>query len=119
MFTLHRIGGYLFIALFCVMTYYMLSRLGSGGDHSASVTLHMALAMILSPLLFIKVLVARYYKNQQNLLMPIGLTIFVLSFVLIATTAGPYLARPTITGISQVLKRNSPVMELSARSRMI
>src|SRR6201981_308034 len=93
MLTLHRIGGYLFIALFCVMTYYMLSRLSSGGDNSASVTLHMALAMILAPLLFIKVLVARFYKNQHNLLMPLGLTIFVLSFVLIASTAGPYLTR--------------------------
>src|SRR4029077_13152705 len=38
-------------------------------------------------------LVARYYKNQHNLLMPLGLTIFVLSFVLIASTAGPYLTR--------------------------
>lgn len=95
MLALHRIGGYLFIALFCVMTYYMLARLGSGGDNSATVTLHMALAMILSPLLFIKVLVARYYKNQHNLLMPLGLTIFVLSFVLIASTAGPYLTRPS------------------------
>ena len=77
------------------MTYYMLARLGNVGDNSASVTLHMALAMILSPLLLIKVLIARYYNNQQNLLMPIGLTIFVLSFVLIASTAGPYLARPS------------------------
>jgi len=95
MLTLHRIGGYLFIGLFCVMTYYMLARLGTGRDDSASVTLHMALAMLLFPLLFIKVLIARYYTNQQNLLMPIGLTIFVLSFVLIASTAGPYLARPS------------------------
>jgi ferredoxin-NADP reductase/mono/diheme cytochrome c family protein len=95
MLMLHRIGGYLFIGLFCVMTYYMLARLGNGGDNSGSVMLHMALAMILSPLLLIKVLVARYYNNQQNLLMPIGLTIFVLSFVLIASTAAPYLARPS------------------------
>src|SRR5579863_3780176 len=95
MLTLHRVGGYLYIGLFCVMTYYMLARLGSGGDSLVSATLHMALAMILSPLLFIKVLIARYYNNQQNLLMPIGLTIFVLSFVLIASTTGPYLARPS------------------------
>ncbi len=94
MLTLHRIGGYLFIALFCVMTYFMFARLRSGGgDTSATVTLHLALAMILSPLLFVKVLIARYYKNQQSLLMPIGLTIFVLAFVLIASTVGPYLAR--------------------------
>jgi ferredoxin-NADP reductase len=94
MIALHRIGGYLFIGLFCVMAYFMVARLrGGGADNSATVTIHLALAMILSPMLFIKVLIARYYKNQHNLLMPIGLTIFVLSFVLIASTAGPYLAR--------------------------
>jgi hypothetical protein len=92
----HRIGGYLFIALFCVMAYFMIARMRSGGaDTSATITIHLALAMILSPLLFIKVLIARYYRNQHGLLMPIGLTIFVLAFVLIASTAGPYLARAT------------------------
>ena len=96
MLALHRIGGYLFIALFCVMAYFMVARLReSGGDTSQATTIHLALAMILSPLLFIKVLVARYYKNQHSLLMPIGLTIFVLAFVLIASTAAPYFARAT------------------------
>jgi ferredoxin-NADP reductase/mono/diheme cytochrome c family protein len=94
MLALHRIGGYLFITLFCVMTYFMVARLRNGGaDSSAQVTIHLALAMLLSPLLFVKVLIARYYKNQHGLLLPIGLTIFVLAFVLIASTAGPYLAR--------------------------
>jgi hypothetical protein len=64
-----------------------------GGDASPTVTLHLALAMTLSPLLFINVLIARYYKSQHGLLIPIGLTIFVLAFVLVASTAGPYLAR--------------------------
>src|SRR5579871_6275068 len=96
MLALHRIGGYLFIALFCVMTYFMVARLrGGSADTSPTVTLHLALAMILSPLLFIKVLIARYYKNQHSLLMPLGLTIFVLAFVLVASTAGPYLVRTT------------------------
>src|SRR5215470_11524803 len=58
--TLHRIGGYLFIALFAIMGYFMLARLRSGGDNSPTVALHLALAMLLSPLLFIKVLIARY-----------------------------------------------------------
>ena len=91
---LHRIGGYLFIGLFCIMAYFMVARLrNGGGDTSPTVTAHLGLAMILSPLLFIKVLIARYYKNQHGLLMPIGLIIFVLAFVLIGSTAGPYLAR--------------------------
>lgn len=94
MLALHRVGGYLFIALYCVMAYFMVARLGTdGGDASPTVTVHLVLALILSPLLFIKVLIARYYKNQHSLLLPIGLTIFVLAFVLIASTTGPYLAR--------------------------
>ena len=89
----HRIGGYLFIALFCVMAYFMVSRLGDAGGNSApSAMIHMTLAMVLSPLLFVKVLIARYYKKHHSLLMPIGIMIFVLSFVLIGITVGPSLA---------------------------
>jgi ferredoxin-NADP reductase/mono/diheme cytochrome c family protein len=93
MLAAHRVGGYLFIALFCVMAYSMVARLrGASLDASPMVTVHLGLAMILSPLLLIKVLIARYYRSQHGLLMPIGLAIFVLAFVLIASTAGPYLA---------------------------
>jgi ferredoxin-NADP reductase len=89
----HRIGGYLFIALFCVMGYFMVARLGDvGGGAPPGTIIHLTLAMVLSPLLFVKVLVARYYKSYYSLLMPIGLVIFVLSFVLIGITAGPALA---------------------------
>src|SRR6202171_3418372 len=89
----HRIGGYLFIALFCVMGYFMVARLGDvAGGTPPSTMIHLTLAMVLSPLLFVKVLVARYYKSYYSVLMPIGLTIFVLSFVLIGVTAGPSLA---------------------------
>src|SRR5580698_8374603 len=89
----HRIGGYLFIALFCVMGYFMIARLGdAGGGASPGTMIHLTLAMVLSPLLFVKVLVARYYKSYYSLLMPLGLVIFVLAFVLIGITAGPTLA---------------------------
>src|ERR1700693_1011619 len=89
----HRIGGYLFIALFCVMGYFMVARLGDvGGGTPPGTMIHLTLAMVLSPLLFVKVLVARYYKSYYSFLTPIGLTIFVLSFVLIGITAGPTLA---------------------------
>ncbi|MCU1336732.1 MAG: Ferredoxin-NADP reductase [Bryobacterales bacterium] len=87
----HRIGGYLFIALFCVMGYFMIARLDVGGGASAGAVIHLTLAMVLSPLLFVKVLIARYYRSYHSLLMPIGLVIFVLSFVLIGITAGPSL----------------------------
>src|SRR6266436_747815 len=73
----HRIGGYLFIALFCVMAYFMVARLGDAGAGASSGTIiHLTLAMVLSPLLFVKVLVARYYKSYYSVLLPIGVVIF-------------------------------------------
>lgn len=93
---LHRVGGYLFVALFFVMAYFMLGRLkGTAGGASPVIMVHLVLAMVLAPLVFIKILIARYYKNHYTLLLPVGLAIFVFSFVLIAVMAGPYLARET------------------------
>jgi len=92
----HRIGGYLFVTLFCVMGYFMVARLGeTGAGASTGAMIHLTLAMVLSPLLFVKVLIARYYKSHYSFLLPIGLVIFVLSFVLIGITAGPYFAHQT------------------------
>src|SRR5580658_9453246 len=89
----HRIGGYVFIALFCLIGYFMVARLGDvAAGAPPSTMIHLTLAMVLSPLIFVKVLVARYYRNYYSLLMPIGLVIFVLSFVLIGITAGPSFA---------------------------
>ncbi len=89
----HRIGGYVFIGLFCAMTYYMVSRLDEiSTGASAGAAIHMTLAMILSPLLFVKVVVARYYRSYYSILLPLGLVIFVLAFVLIGIAVGPSLA---------------------------
>src|ERR1700735_1523209 len=59
----HRIGGYIFIGLFCLIGYFMVARLDAiSADAPSATMIHLTLAMILSPLLFVKVLVARYYK---------------------------------------------------------
>jgi Photosystem P840 reaction-centre cytochrome c-551 len=92
----HRIGGYVFILMFCLMSYFMIARMkDSSGTTSAGTMIHMTVAMLLTPLLFVKVLIARYYKSYYAFLLPIGLLIFVLSFVLVAMAAGPYLIRNT------------------------
>ncbi|MBI4853992.1 MAG: photosystem P840 reaction-center cytochrome c-551 [Acidobacteria bacterium] len=90
----HRIGGYIFILLFCVMTYYMVMKIKDTPDELAlRPLLHMLLAMLLIPILFIKVLVARYYKTYYSVLMPLGLIIFSLSFVIVMMAVGPYFLR--------------------------
>src|ERR1700752_1904018 len=54
----HRIGGYLFIAIFCVMAYFMVARLGDVGEvASPGAMIRLTLAMVLGPLLFFKILV--------------------------------------------------------------
>jgi ferredoxin-NADP reductase/cytochrome c2 len=90
----HRLAGYLFIALFCIMTWFMIVRNKNGPDElPLRPMLHILIAMVLAPLLLVKVLIARYYKSFTTALVPLGVTIFTLGFVLIALTAGPFLVR--------------------------
>jgi ferredoxin-NADP reductase len=90
----HRIAGYMFAALFCVMTWFMVLRLRGGTDNLPLPSLlHTLIAIVLAPLIFVKILVARRYKKYTPILVPLGLTIFVLAFVLVVSTAGPYFLR--------------------------
>src|ERR1700732_4659807 len=98
----HRIAGYLFIGLFCFMTWFMVLKVKDVPDElPLRSMLHILLAMVLAPLLLVKVIIARYYKTSGTILVPLGITIFTLGFVLIASAAGPYLLRKvTIKDIS-------------------
>jgi ferredoxin-NADP reductase len=90
----HRIAGYLFIALFCLMVWLMVLRTSASAEElSARSTLHVLMALVLVPLLLVKVLVARYYKSFTAVLVPLGLIISTLAFVLVGASAGPYLLR--------------------------
>jgi ferredoxin-NADP reductase/cytochrome c2 len=92
----HRVGGYLFIALFCVMSYFMALRTTNVSDDLPMPALvHVLAAMSLVPLLFVKVLIARYYKTYYSALTSLGVIIFCLAFLLVALTAGPALLRAT------------------------
>jgi ferredoxin-NADP reductase/uncharacterized membrane protein YozB (DUF420 family) len=84
---LHRVGGYLFVILFCIMAYSMSQKLtGSGitGDLPAYLILHIVLVFVLVPLLLLKILAARRYKQSHSSLKALGITIFVISFLLVA-----------------------------------
>src|ERR1700749_3610248 len=68
----HRAGGYLFLIIFSIMAYFMSRRLVGLGlvnklpTHSV---VHVSLALLLVPLVFLKVLIARRYKQTHSLLM--------------------------------------------------
>lgn len=89
---LHRLGGYLFLSLFAVMFFYMNLRvLGVKHGLPIAITVHSALAFLLLPLLLVKVLIARHYKQYSGTLLALGLTIFIASFLLVSITSFPVL----------------------------
>jgi ferredoxin-NADP reductase/mono/diheme cytochrome c family protein len=113
----HRLGGYLFIALFCAMTYFMLLRSADASEElSLRGTIHVLIAMSLAPLLFVKVLIARYYKTFYSALTSIGLLIFSLAFILVALTAGPYLLQTMQTKPRSIVNTNLHPEETDLRA---
>jgi len=88
----HRLGGYAFILLFCVFLYFMALRIkGVPDELPPRLTLHIILALLLVPILLVKVLIARYYRRYSSALLFLGVTIFALSFALVAMNLVPYL----------------------------
>src|ERR1700760_1906486 len=82
----HRVGGYLFVILFCIMAYSMSQKLnGSGitGHLPTYLVFHIVLVLALVPLLLVKILTVRRYKQSHSSLKALGLSIFVVSFVLV------------------------------------
>ena len=97
----HRAGGYLFVILFCIMAYSMSQRLaGSGisGRLPTYLVLHIVLVVVLVPLLLLKILIARRYKQSHSSLKALGIAIFVVSFVLVSIPAFSELLRSVNPG---------------------
>jgi ferredoxin-NADP reductase len=95
----HRVAGYAFIALFAIFCYFMLHRLKGWSDElPPRLILHMGLALILAPLLFVKVIVARYQKAARGLLTALGIGIFAFAFTLVALNASVHFLRAASTG---------------------
>ena len=62
----HRILGYVFIALFGILCSFMFLRLrGMADELPPRLILHVGLALLIAPLLFVKVIVARYQKAAR------------------------------------------------------
>lgn len=81
----HRIVGYLFIAIFAITLFMMLQRLrGDSEEIAPRILLHMSLALMLAPLLGVKVLLVRSQSSSHAMLCALGIVIFAISFTLVA-----------------------------------
>src|SRR5258708_1783843 len=83
----HRAIGYLFVLLLCVVAYRMTQRLAGLRITShlpTHLVLHIVLVLALVPLLLLKILIARRYKQSQASLKVLGITIFVVAFLIVS-----------------------------------
>ncbi len=88
---LHRILGYLFLVLFTSMLVFMVVKAGGFQEElPARAMIHIILALLLVPLIMIKVVIARRHAQLSTKLIMLGLAIFGLSFGLTGITAGYY-----------------------------
>jgi len=97
----HRASGYLFVILFCIMVYSMSQKLigvGITGDLPAYLVVHIVLVLVLVPLLLLKLFIARRYKQSRSTLKALGVTIFLVSFLLVAIPAFSELLRSASPG---------------------
>jgi ferredoxin-NADP reductase len=97
----HRFAGYLFVILLCIMAYSMSQRLvgvGISGHLPAHLVLHIVLVLVLVPVLFLKILIARRYKQSHSSLKALGIAIFVISFAVVSIPALSELLRLANTG---------------------
>lgn len=91
---IHRIAGYLFIAIYSIMFCYMALRLRDiSDDLTPRLVVHISLALVLLPLLLAKILIARYQKALSGFLRALGIAIFAISFTLVALNLVPLLGR--------------------------
>ena len=87
----HRILGYLFLVLFASMLVFMVIKAGGFQEElPARAMIHVILALLLVPLIMIKVVIARRHAQLSTKLIILGLAIFGLSFGLTGITAGYY-----------------------------
>ena len=77
----------MFVTLLSIMAYSMSQRLvgvGITGHVPTHLVLHIVLVLVLVPVLFLKILIARRYKQSHSSLKALGIAIFVISFALVA-----------------------------------
>src|ERR1700719_4407195 len=91
---IHRTVGYVFMAVFTITLYFMFARIkGDSDELPPRILLHMSMALILAPLMVTKVLVARHQPGSRGLLSALGITIFAISFALVAMNIASFLLR--------------------------
>ena len=90
----HRTCGYIFITIYFVMLYFMMKRVAKQTEPlTALQAVHVTLAVMIFPLLGIKILIIRRLPGLEEKLPYFGVAIFTLALTLNVVTAGFYFLR--------------------------
>jgi cytochrome c len=91
---MHRTAGWIAVVLLVIISYFCIRYVAMVGDQmSARAVSHGVLALILIVVLALKVLVVRRYKEFLRFVPVMGLIVFSLVFVVVATSAGFFFVR--------------------------
>jgi cytochrome c5 len=95
---IHRINGYLFVTIYLVMLVIMTRKvIQSNAPLDAKSIVHWVLAISLLPLLLVKILIVRFYPKAFNHVLPMGVSILVITMAFVTITGGYYFLK-SLTG---------------------
>ncbi|MCP4401209.1 MAG: hypothetical protein GY801_28415 [bacterium] len=109
----HRVLGYMFVVIFLIMTVLMIDKAGSYQEElSPRAILHIALGLLLVPLLIIKISIVRRFKRLGSHLLGFGIALFLISFVLNGVSAGHYFLHRSDIRYVSLSERDAGVMDV-------
>lgn len=89
---LHKVVGYLYIAVFAFISYLCIGfAAASKGEPSPRTALHIAFALLIIALFLLKVLYVRFFRQFYNGVKTIGVLLGIFTVVLVGLSGGFYL----------------------------
>jgi len=90
----HRTAGWIVVGFIVLLSYICIKYVAAAGDSLAvRAVIHGVLALALIVVLFVKILIVRYFKEFLRFAPVMGLIVFSLIFVVGATSAGYFFVR--------------------------
>ena len=105
----HKWAGRAFVLLYLVMVVVMIAKAADYAAFNALQSLHLSLAIALFPLLAIKIFIVRRLPKLQTMLPAMGITIFVITVVMVTLGLGPFLLNRAQAAGAADLQGKAPV----------
>ena len=91
---IHRWNGRFFLLIYFVLAYVMVQRLAQNNAPLETRTIiHAALALSILPILFVKILIVRFYPQAFNYVFPLGVAILAISVAFVGLMGGYYFVK--------------------------